>query len=55
MSKNMFLGYVLAFLISLLVAGGVVLAQTQTPSPSLSPLPTRIPTQAPATGYGWNK
>jgi hypothetical protein len=55
MARKDFLGYLIAFLLAMLVMGGIIHAQTSTPSPTkggITPTPTTVPGRAPSTGLG---
>jgi hypothetical protein len=56
MARKNFLKYLIAFMVAMLVMGGVIYAQAESPTPSakggLTPTPTRMPGRAPSTGLG---
>ncbi len=54
MTKKSFLGYLIAFAVALLLMGGVIYAQTPTPTTKggTTPTPTTMPKTAPSTGLG---
>jgi len=57
MARKDFLGYFLAFMAAILVMGGVIYAQSPTPSTKggVTPTPTTMPGAAPSTGLGGSR
>jgi len=55
MAKKFIVGYLITFVLAMMVAGGILYAQSPTPIFSnkggVTPTPTKVP-QAPSTGLG---